>query len=119
MGKDHKGKLGQFYVNLAPQRGHIKPDSVKRPYLFEMSIFLGRIRVIEAHNELAIESLLIVLIEEGGLGMTDVQISTGLRREPHDNFALLGSGQLNELALILHPLPGFLGLTGGLKMWSF
>lgn len=36
-------------------------------------LFLG-VGVIEAHDELALEGDLVVLVEQGGLGMADVQV---------------------------------------------
>lgn len=41
-------------------------------YLFEMDVFLSRIGVIEPHDELPFESLLIILVEKCRFGVTYV-----------------------------------------------
>ena len=40
--------------------------------LLEMGVFLGWIGVIEPHDQLALEGQLVVLVEQGSLGMANV-----------------------------------------------
>ena len=42
-------------------------------YLFKLGIFLGRVGVVKAHDEFALEAGLVVLVQEGCLGMTHMQ----------------------------------------------
>ena len=50
------------------------------------------------HSFSHLEVDLIILIEESGLGMADVQISTGFRWESDDNFAHFRAFKLHEFA---------------------
>ena len=43
-------------------------------HLLKFSILLGRIRVIESHYHFAIVHVLVILIQQSSLGMTDVEI---------------------------------------------
>ena len=44
-------------------------------YLLKLSIFLSWVGVIKPHYKFALEIFLIVLIQQGGLGMTNMKIS--------------------------------------------
>ena len=48
-----------------------------------------------------LESELVVLVEKSSLGVTDVQVATGLGWEPHNHFAHLSIRQVNKLAALL------------------
>ncbi len=43
-------------------------------YLFKLGALLGRVGVVEAHDELAVEGLLVVLVQQRCLGVTHVQV---------------------------------------------
>lgn len=43
-------------------------------YLLKVNFFLGWVCIVKAHDELSLESLLIVLIQQCGFGMANVQI---------------------------------------------
>ena len=62
-----------------------------------------------------LESLLVVLIEEGSLCMTDMEVPTGLGREPHNHLTHFSPGQLHKLApfLSLAPCSGGFAWTAG------
>lgn len=49
-------------------------------YLFEFSIFLRRVGIIKAHNQGTLVVLLVVLIEQSGFCMTDMQVSRCRKR---------------------------------------
>ena len=49
--------------------------AVAHAYLFEFSIFLRRVGIIKAHNQGTLVVPLVVLIEQSGFRMTDMQIS--------------------------------------------
>lgn len=44
-------------------------------HLLKVLLFLLRVGVIKAHNELAFECDLVMLVEESSLGVADVQVS--------------------------------------------
>ena len=74
-------------------------------YLFKLSILLGRIRVVEPHDERALEGLLVELVDERSLCMTDVQETARLRREPDNHLPHLCPRQVHKLPSILLDLP--------------
>jgi len=45
-------------------------------YLFKLLLFFLRVGVIKPHDQTTFELELVVLVEEGSLGMTDMQIPT-------------------------------------------
>jgi hypothetical protein len=45
-----------------------------------MRVLLGGIRVVESHDQLAFKCLLIVLIEQDGFRVADVQIAASTER---------------------------------------
>ena len=45
--------------------------------LLELFLLLGRVGVVEPENELALEVGAVVLVQQGGLGVTDVEVSNG------------------------------------------
>ena len=46
-----------------------------KSHLLKVLLFLFRVCVVKAHDEFAFKRDLVVLVEEGSLGVTDVQIS--------------------------------------------
>ncbi len=75
--------------------------------VLELLLLLGRVGVVKAQDELALEVVAVVLVQHGGLGVPDVQVAAGLGGEPDHHLAHLGAGQVNELPTLV------LGLSGG------
>jgi len=71
------------------------------PYLFKLSILLGGIGVVEPHDERALEGLLVKLVDERSLRVTDVQETARLRREPDNHLPHLRPRQIHKLPSIL------------------
>mmetsp|Transcript_122807 Transcript_122807/g.292126 ORF Transcript_122807/g.292126 Transcript_122807/m.292126 type:complete len:316 (+) Transcript_122807:1790-2737(+) len=70
--------------------------------LLELHLLLARVRVVEAHNELALVVPGIVVVEHCGLGMPDMKVAAWLRRKPRAHLAHLGSRQeAFQLGLVL------------------
>lgn len=44
-------------------------------YLLKVLLFLLRVGIVKAHDELAFKCDLVVLVEQSSLGMADVQVS--------------------------------------------
>ena len=44
-------------------------------HLLKFSIFLGRIGVVKSHDHFAVVHVLVILIQQSRLGVTDVKIS--------------------------------------------
>jgi len=65
--------------------------------LLVLLLLLGRIGVVEAHNEPALEDLLVVIVEEGGLGVSHMEEAAGLWREANHHLAQLRPRQVNKL----------------------
>ena len=57
--------------------------------MWPYSLF-GRVCVIETNDQLSLVHLCEVLIKHRSLGMTDVKVTAGLRRETSDDFADFG-----------------------------
>lgn len=53
-------------------------------------LLFGRVGVVKANDQFPLVHSGEVLVQQRGLGMSDVQVATGLRRESRDDFALLG-----------------------------
>ena len=69
-------------ANVRPSRMNTHAKMWSNPNLLKMGIFFGRIGVVKPHDQLSLEGQLVVLVQEGGLGMTYVKITgEALRRE--------------------------------------
>ena len=62
--------------------------------ILELLLLLGGVGIVESDNKLALVVLGEVLVEESCFRVTDVEITTGLRREPSDN-TLVGIQETN------------------------
>ena len=69
--------------------------------LLEMFLLLLGVGVVEPHNELAVVADLVILVQQGGLGVADVKVTRGLRWKPDDHLPHLSSRQLHKLTNIL------------------
>lgn len=64
-------------------------------------LLLAWVGVIISDDQIAAVHLCKVLVQQGGLGVTNMQVATGLWREASDNLAILGTGEVDvELALV-------------------
>ena len=61
-------------------------DNSEKELVWPYSL-LGRVCVIETNDQLSLVHLREVLIKHRSLGMTDVKVTAGLRRETSDNLA--------------------------------
>src|SRR5690606_2524025 len=74
---------------LKAQPAHILPDGID-----VLLIFLGRVGVIETQVALAAELLGQAEVQTDRLGMADMQVAVGLRREAGDDLAVLAALQV-------------------------
>ncbi|RUS22637.1 LOW QUALITY PROTEIN: hypothetical protein BC937DRAFT_88184 [Endogone sp. FLAS-F59071] len=64
-------------------------------------LFLAWIGVVKPDDQLAAVRLRKVMVQQGGLGVTNMQVAAGLWREASDDLAILGAGEVDiELALV-------------------
>lgn len=74
--------INKLYFILRCSKGEL----IHMSYLLKVFLFLLGVGVVEAHDELAFECDLIVLVEQSSLGVADVQVSGHRRIE---NWSLL------------------------------
>ena len=78
------------------------------PNLFKVEFLLLRVRVVEPEHQLAFEGLLVVLIQQGGFGMADMQVTVrvnlrGKKRTSQQQLLWTGQGMcIGDIKL--HPL---------------
>lgn len=56
-------------------QGSLEIETSWKFYLLEVLLFFLRVGIIKAHNELAFKCELVVLVEQSGLGMADMQVT--------------------------------------------
>ena len=77
---------------------HIQRRQILDDVLLELIFLLARVGVIEAHQQAALVALRVVLVQQHSLGVTNVKVPGGLRREARAHLALDGALQRRAAA---------------------
>ncbi|MNC35625.1 hypothetical protein D3C75_841140 [compost metagenome] len=93
-----------------------QPLNVRLDRVNVFLVFLGRVGVVEAQVALAAEFLGQAEVQADRLGMADVQVAVGLRREAGDDLGVLAGFQvgLDDRAEEVRGSGGSLGLAHGI-----
>jgi len=81
--------------------------------LHEFVLFLGGVGVIETNNHLAFVDSGVMVVDHGGLDVTDVEITRGFRGETSDDFTLFGTLEHVLVFGVLLLKIGFVELSNG------
>mmetsp|Transcript_21967 Transcript_21967/g.46705 ORF Transcript_21967/g.46705 Transcript_21967/m.46705 type:complete len:264 (+) Transcript_21967:1081-1872(+) len=104
------GSVGD-HIREDLQRSQVLDDA-----LLELHLFLTRVGVVEAEDQLTFVVPSIVVVQHRRLGMANVEVATGLRGEPGAHLALHGIGQQALQAGLILPFATSPGLTGAIAV---